>query len=155
MKLKTLFKFFVVALLAMFPLVMSAQESNKSISIIELRPPLNSILCDFCIEKNPTLTLVLDKNVKLFLANQLKKDEVIYFPVEVLVNSQGELDKISRTDLVSPIDERLNDSNFDKLLSLLKNKKITDTKIFNSKNQYLKGVLILKLSADDIKILNQ
>ena len=40
-------------------------------------------------------------------------------------------------------------------LSLLKLVKITDTKIFNSKDQYLKGVIILKLSSEDIKIINQ
>ncbi len=155
MNLRNLFKFFVVFFIMIYSLENQAQETSKTNALLELRPPLNITGCKVCVENNPFLTLPTDKKVKSILSNNVKKDDVINFPVEVLIDYKGVLKKITRTDSVSPLDDRLINSDFDKLLSLFENKKITDTKIFNSKDQYLKGVIILKLSSEDIKIINQ
>jgi hypothetical protein len=130
-----------------------------------------SLICLFLIiftistqeKSNPSATLWQNNEI-IYPAIGFEHPLHFDVSVEVLTNSNEYINKIKRSDLVSPQDERLNNPNFDKLLSLLQNPKDLLNVIKSMNNSLVfqknipsnvKGIYIRSINGKHVDLNNQ
>lgn len=130
------------------------QNSNN----VSIKAPLNSIPCISCVEIELNQPLVLSeiKDFNKLSSEILKNDQELIIPIEILISNIGIVDDIFISERVSPMENRVSNNILIKqLLNSFKGSKILKNKTSLKDNQHIASVLLLKLTHNNLIILNQ
>lgn len=140
----------LLLILILFASMMNAQEQKS----YELNPYVNLNDCKNCISENPILYFDKIQNISNKCETLYSKLNSTIIPVEITIDNEGILKKITLYKNVSPIDERLfNNKQVTTFLNSLNGNKIANLNI--EKNAILTGKIRIKLDINKLTVINQ
>jgi hypothetical protein len=125
---------------------------------VSIKAPLNSIPCVSCveIELNQPLVLPEIKGFSKLSSEILKNDQELVIPIDILISNLGIVDEIIISAKIFPIENRvLNNKSIEQLLNTIKGNSVLKYRTSLNDDQHIEAVLLLKLTPDNLIILNQ